>query len=65
MEEKISDLDVILDWGRTGQHLKARTTKGTLLYSSDTGFSSPLISERQFKWINEDYKRKRKNYVFS
>jgi hypothetical protein len=64
MQEKISDLDIILEWSRTGDSLKAKTTEGTLLYSSVTGISSPLLSPRQVKWITEDYTRKKKNYVF-
>ena len=64
MAEKISDIDMLLDWSRTGEHLKVVTTEGTLLYSTVTGFVSPLLSARQLKWIEEDYKRKKKNYVF-
>jgi hypothetical protein len=65
MEEKISDLDIILEWSRTGKDLKAKTTKGELLYSSVTGIASPVLSERQVNWITEDYNRKKKNYVFA
>lgn len=64
MEEKVSDLDIILHWGRTGEHLKAHTSEGTLLFSSVTGEFSPLLSDRQVKWILEDYNRKRKKFVF-
>lgn len=64
MAEKISDLDMILEWNRTGTDLKVRTVEGTLLFSSTTGFVSPLLSERQVKWVTEDYTRKKKNYIF-
>ena len=64
MDEKISDLDILLHWGRTGEHLKVHTTEGTLLFSSVTGDFSPLLSDRQVKWILEDYNRKRKKFVF-
>ena len=62
--EKISDMDILLEWSRTGEHLKAATTEGTLLYNSVTKFVSPSLSARQVKWIEEDFKRKKKNYVF-
>jgi len=65
MEEKISDLDMILEWSPTGANLKVRTVEGTLLFSSVVGFVSPLLSERQVKWVTEDYNRKKKNYVFA
>lgn len=64
MEEEISDIDLRLDWGRTGQHLKVRH-KDRLLYSSVTGQASPALSVRQVKWITEHYEQKRKKYVFA
>jgi hypothetical protein len=65
LDEKISDLDILLQWTRMGDHLKASTTEGTLLYSSVTNFVSDLLSPRQAKWIKEDYEKKRKKYVFA
>ena len=62
--EKVSDMDILLEWSRTGETLKATTTEGTLLYNSATKFVSPSLSTRQVKWIEEDFKRKKKNYVF-
>ena len=64
MEETISDLDLKLEWSRTGDNLKV-THKGTVVYSSITGKASPLLSQRQVKWIYEHFTRKKKNYVFS
>lgn len=64
MEEKISDIDMLLEWSRMGDHLKVVTTEGTLLYNTVTGFVHPSLTPRQVKWIEEDYKRKKKNYVF-
>lgn len=61
----ISDLDILLSWSRMGDHLKAHTVEGTLVYSSATGFVSDLLSPQQVKWIQEDYNRKKKNYVFA
>lgn len=65
MAKTVSDLDMILEWSRTGTDLKVRTVEGTLLFSSSVGFVSPLLSERQVKWVTEDYNRKKKNYVFA
>lgn len=65
MAKTVSDLDMILEWSRTGADLKVRTVEGTLLFSSATGFVSHLLSERQVKWVSEDYNRKKKNYVFA
>ncbi len=70
MEERISDIDMHLEWGRTGETLKVYVKNGGLLsidvmvYNSITGFASPLLSPRQVKWITEDYEKKRKKYVF-
>jgi len=63
MAEKISDLDLKLEWNRTGTELKV-FYGGWMIYSSATGYVSGDLSPRQVKWINEDYKRKRKNYKF-
>jgi len=65
MAETVSDLDMILEWSRTKQDLKVHTVEGTLLFSSAAGFVSPLLSDRQVKWVTEDCNRKRKKYVFS
>ena len=65
MAETVSDLDMILEWSRSKQDLKVHTVEGTLLYSSASGFVNPLLSERQVKWVTEDYNRKKKNYVFA
>lgn len=62
--ETISDLDMRLEWNRIGDHLKVVLTNGTLLYQSSIGYASPQLSARQVKWIQEDYNRKKKNYVF-
>jgi hypothetical protein len=64
MGERVSDIDILLIWNRTGEHLKAETTEGTLLFNTNTGFVSPLLSERQVKCIQQDFNRKKKNYVF-
>jgi hypothetical protein len=65
MEETISDIDLKLDWGRTGQHLRVTAKwRDGVLYSSVTGQTSPLLSERQVKWITEHFQQKKKNYVF-
>lgn len=65
MEEKLSDLMLELVWSRTKEHLKVRDHQGTLLFNSVTGIVSPLLSDRQVKWILEDYERKRMNYAFA
>jgi hypothetical protein len=54
-----------LEWNRIGDHLKVVLANGTLLYQSSIGYASPLLSARQVKWIQEDYNRKKKNYVFT
>ena len=63
MEETLSDLDLRLEWNRTGESLRV-THKGTVVYNSITGMLSGLLSDRQVKWILEDYNRKRKKFVF-
>jgi hypothetical protein len=65
MAMHFSDIDMLLQWGRLGDHLRVVTVEGTLLYNTATGFVHPSLTERQVKWIEEDYKRKRKNYVFA
>lgn len=70
MAKEINDLDLKLEWGRTGEHLKVYAVNGgllsidVLLFNSVTGFVSPYLTARQVKWITEDYERKRKKYVF-
>lgn len=63
--EKISDLDLELVWSRTKEHLKVYDRQGTLMFNSVTGFIHPLLSDRQVKWILEDYEAKRRIYVFA
>ena len=71
MSKEISDLDLVLVWSRTKEHLKVYVNNGgllkidILLFNSVTGFVSPLLSDRQVKWIVEDYERKRRVYVFA
>lgn len=71
MEETISDINLKLEWSRTGQDLKVWVPNGglmkvnVLLYNSVTGYVDPLLSARQVKWITEHYQQKRKNYVFA
>ena len=71
MSKEISDLDLVLVWSRTKEHLKVYVNTGgllkidILLLNSVTGFMSPLLSDRQVKWILEDYERKRRVYVFA
>lgn len=63
--ETISDLVLELVWSRTKEHLKVYGHQGTLLFNSVTGFIHPTLSDRQVKWILEDYERKRRIYVFA
>jgi hypothetical protein len=69
MSKEISDLDLILVWSRTKEHLKVYVNNGgllkigILLFNSVTGFVHPLLSDRQVKWILEDYERKRMIYT--
>jgi len=63
MQESISDLDLKLEWSRTGEDLRV-TNKGKVLYSSVSGLVSPSLSPRQVRWITEDYERKRKQYAY-
>jgi len=69
MSKEISDLDLVLVWSRTKEHLKVYVNNGgllkigILLFNSVTGFVSPLLSDRQVQWILEDYERKRMIYV--
>jgi hypothetical protein len=65
MPTEIPDIDLVLEWNRTKEHLKVSVPVGGLLFNSVTGFASPVLSERQVKWITEHYEQKRRKYVFA
>jgi len=65
MSKELSDLDLELKWSRTKEHLKVYDRQANLLFNSVTGFIHPILSDRQVKWILEDFERKRAVYVFA
>lgn len=64
MPIEIPDIELKLEWTRMKDHLRV-LHKGVLLYSSASGFASPVLSTRQVKWITEHYDLKRMKYVFA
>jgi hypothetical protein len=52
------------EWVSWGQHLKVWSSDKTLLFSSVTGFISPLLSDRQAAHILAFYESKRNVYTF-
>jgi len=62
--ETINDINLKLEWFDFGQHLRVKH-EGIVVYNSRVRIVSPLLSERQVKWITEHYQQKRKNYVFA
>ena len=59
----IDDMELRLEWFDFSQHLRV-IHEGVVLYNSRVRIVSPLLSDRQVKWITEHYEQKRKKYVF-